>query len=119
LRPATNKSLMALSGSNIKEMAMAYGTVVKVPAPIEAYLASHAEVEKTIGDVVPVGLIFHAARPTDSGFEIYEVWESKAQADKFNEEVVWPAIARSGGDPAATPPEVVEFEPVGLMAAGK
>lgn len=96
---------------------MTYGNIVKVPAPIEAYLASHAEVEKILGDALPDGLIFHAARATDPGFEIYEVWESKEHADKFNEDVVGPAIARTQGDMAGSPPEVTEFEPVGIMMA--
>jgi hypothetical protein len=96
---------------------MTYGNIVKVPAPIEAYKASHAEVEKTIDGQHPAGLIFHAARATDTGFEIYEVWESKAHADKFNEEVVWPAIARTGVATPDAQPEVTEFEPVGIMMA--
>jgi hypothetical protein len=94
---------------------MTYGSVVTVPAPIEAYLASHAEVEKVIGDTPPDGMIVHVARPVDGGFEVFEIWGSKAQADKFNEEVVWPAIARSGQDMSGPPPVVVEFEPGGLM----
>jgi hypothetical protein len=96
---------------------MTYGTVVTVPAPIEAYLASHAEVQKAAGDQFPDGLIFHVARPVDSGFEMLEVWESKEQADKFNEEVVGPAVARTGVDTSGRQPVVVEFEPVGLMVA--
>jgi hypothetical protein len=99
-------------------MTMTFGTIVRVPAPIEAYQASHAEVEKAIDGTLPAGLIFHAARPIDTGFEIYEVWESKAHADKFNEEVVWPAVARSGADMSGSPPDVTEFEPVGIMAPG-
>jgi hypothetical protein len=96
---------------------MAYGSVVTVPAPIEAYLASHAEVEKAIGENFPDGMVFHVARAVDGGFEVFEVWESKAQADKFNEEVVWPAVARTGPDMSGPPPVAVEFEPVGLMVA--
>lgn len=96
---------------------MTYGTVVTVPAPIEAYLASHAEVQRATGDQFPDGLIFHVARPVDSGFEMLEVWESKEQADKFNEEVVGPAVGRTGADTSGPQPVVVEFEPVGLMVA--
>jgi hypothetical protein len=94
---------------------MTYGSVVTVPAPIEAYLASHTEVEKALGDEFPDGLIVHVARPVDAGFEIYEVWESKAQADTFNEQVVRPAVARTGQDMSGPSPVAVEFEPVGLM----
>ena len=96
---------------------MTYGSVVTVPAPIEAYLASHAEVEKAIGDEFPDGMLFHVARPVDGGFEVFEVWESKAKADKCNEQVVGPAVARTGQDMAGPSPVPVEFEPVGLMIA--
>jgi hypothetical protein len=94
-----------------------YGSVVTVPAPIEAYLASHAEVAKAIGAAFPDGMILHLARPVDGGFEVLEVWHSKAQADKFNEEVVWPAVQRTGQDMSGPSPIAVEFEPVGLMVA--
>ena len=97
---------------------MTYGNIVKVPAPIDAYKASHEEVEKALDGKHPDGLIFHAARATGTGFEIYEVWESKAHADKFNAEVVWPAVARTGVAPPDAQPEVTEFEPVGIMTAG-
>jgi hypothetical protein len=94
---------------------MTYGAVVKVPAPIQAYEASHAEVEKAIGGEVPDGMIFHVARATDEGFEVFEVWESQAQADKFNEEVVVPAIIKSGADMSGPEPARTVFEPVGMM----
>jgi hypothetical protein len=94
---------------------MTYGSVVTVPAPMEAYLASHAEVEKALGDSLPDGMIVHVVRPVDEGFEVFEIWESKAQADKFNQEVVWPAVQRTGRDMSGPSPVAVEFEPVGLM----
>ena len=96
---------------------MTYGSVVRVPAPIEAYLASHAEVEKAIGDSMPDGMILHVARAVDGGFEVFEIWESKAHADTFNQEVVWPAVQRTGQDTSGPAPVAVEFEPVGLMVA--
>lgn len=92
-----------------------YGVVIKVLAPIQAYEASHGEVEKEIGGESPDGMILHVARATDEGFEIFELWESQAHADKFNEEVVGPAIMRSGADMSGPEPEMTVFEPVGLM----
>ena len=94
---------------------MSYGEVIKVAAPIQAYEASHAEVEKTIGSQVPDGMIFHVAQATDEGFEIFEVWESKAHSDKFNQEVVGPAIVNSGADMSGPEPDRTVFEPVGMM----
>jgi hypothetical protein len=77
---------------------MTYGVIVRVPAPIRAYEASHAEVMKATGGQSGDGLIFHVARATEQGFEMIEVWESKAHSDKFNEEVVGPAVTRTGVD---------------------
>ena len=94
---------------------MTYGEVIKVQAPIQAYEASHAEVERMISGEMPEGMIFHVARATDEGFELFEVWESQAQADKFNEAVVVPAIIKSGADMSGPEPQRTVFEPVGMM----
>jgi hypothetical protein len=95
---------------------MAYGVVMQVPAPIEAYEAVHAEVMKVLGDDVPPGMVFHAARPTAQGFEIYEVWESKEHSDAFNAQVVGPAIERSDVDTEGPQqPQLTEFDPRGLL----
>ncbi|MCW2521785.1 MAG: hypothetical protein JWO63_120 [Frankiales bacterium] len=97
---------------------MTYGVIVRVPAPIQAYEASHAEVMKATGGESGVGLIFHVARATEQGFEMIEVWDSKEQCEKFNQEVVGPAVARTGVDQSGPQPEVIEFDPVGVMLAG-
>ena len=94
---------------------MAYGSVVTVPAPVEAYSALHAEIEKATDGELPDGLMVHIARPVDGGFEVREVWESKALADTYNAEVVWPAMAKMGQDTSGPAPVPVEFEPAGLM----
>jgi hypothetical protein len=94
---------------------MSYGVIVKVTAPIQAYQASHAEVDKATGGKVPDGMLIHVARATEGGFEILEVWESKAAADKFNGEVVGPAMERTGADMSGPAPEVIEFKPEGTM----
>jgi hypothetical protein len=96
---------------------MTYATIVRVQAPIQAYDATHAEIVKATGDQMEAGFILHIARATDDGFEIIEVWESKEQADAFNDEVVRPAMQRSGAPQDAPEPEVVEFEPRVVMTA--
>ncbi|MCW2620891.1 MAG: hypothetical protein JWL64_493 [Frankiales bacterium] len=99
---------------------MTYGVVTQVPEPIEAYDAVHAEIVKAIGDAAPPGLIFHAARPTTEGFEIYEVWESKQHSDAFNAQVVGLAIELTDVDTEGPQePVVTEFEPRGLMVPGQ
>jgi hypothetical protein len=94
---------------------MAYGLVMDVPAPAELYDRLHAEINRrTTGPVD--GLLLHVGRATSGGFQILEVWESKEQADRFDAEVVQPALAQmSGGRPQPEPPHREEFEPRGLI----
>jgi hypothetical protein len=93
---------------------MAWGIVIDVPAPIEFYDALHARI--TSGDVGAEGLLVHVGRPTPTGFEVLEIWESKAQYQRFDAEVVRPALAElTGGAPPPEPPRVEEFEVRGLV----
>src|ERR1700722_4938769 len=91
---------------------MTYGVITRIPAPIEAYDASSAEMAKAEGRLDPEGLIVHVARGTSDGFEWLGGWQSKQYSDKFNDEVVRPALARLGvGMSADGPlPEVIEFD---------
>jgi hypothetical protein len=94
---------------------MAYGIVMDVPAPIEFYDALHAEIgRRTTGGVD--GMLVHVGRQTRDGFQITEIWESKELCDRFNAEIVGPALAElSGRQPAPMEPSTVEFEPRGLI----
>jgi hypothetical protein len=94
---------------------MAFGFVMDVPAPAEIYDALHAEVNRRTS--VPVdGLLLHIGRATPDGFQVIEVWETREQSDRFNEDVVLPALAQltEGGPPMPAPPRQ-EFEPRGLI----
>ena len=94
---------------------MAYGFVMDVPAPIEFYDALHAEIARlTTGGVD--GMLVHVGRATSGGFQVTEIWESKELCDRFNQEIVGPALARlSGGQPPPEHPAIQEFEPRGLI----
>lgn len=48
-------------------------------------------------DGLPAGQINHAAGPTDGGFLISVLWDSKASADRFVGEVLMPAMPVEGG----------------------
>ena len=97
---------------------MTYAVVVDVPAPIQHFDTAHAEVVRRAGGRVD-GLLVHLARPTPTGFQLLEVWETKEQSDRFNADVVGPVLAgmppgsRPAGEPVAT-----EFEPHGLLVTG-
>src|SRR5215217_1830427 len=94
---------------------MAYAFITDVAAPIAFYDAMHAEIaRRTVTD--PVGLLVHLGRETRGGFQITEVWESKELCDRYNAEIVDPALADLSGGQA--PPEeatIEEFEPRGLV----
>ena len=94
---------------------MAYGFVMDVPAPIEFYDALHAEIgRRDTGE--SYGMLLHVGRATSGGFQVLEIWESKEQRERFNAEVLEPALAQlSGGQPAPMQPAVEEFEPRGLV----
>ena len=50
----------------------------------------------------PEGLIFHSAGFGDEGvFRIYEVWETREQAERFLDERIMPAVNEmTGGEPS-------------------
>jgi hypothetical protein len=54
----------------------------------------------------PDGLIFSASGPTEDGWRVLDVWESRAQFDAFAAERIGPAVAASG---LSIRPEVTEF----------
>lgn len=93
---------------------MTYNITVNVEAPIELYDAAHAAIWEAVGTSVD-GLILHIGRPTATGFQVIEIWESKEQCDQFDVDVANPAIARvSGGQPMPPIPRV-EFDVHGLV----
>jgi hypothetical protein len=94
---------------------MAHGFVMDVPMPIEMYDAVHAEVQRRTDGPVE-GLLCHVGRATPGGFQVMEVWESKELCDRYNAEIVEPAIAQlTGGQPPPMQPAREEFEPRGLI----
>ena len=93
---------------------MPYSLIYDVPAPIEAYDAVHATIMAAVGDI-ETGMLLHIGRPTETGFQIIEVWESKEHSDRFGREIAAPAIAKAFGPDAQIGPPPVEFELRGLV----
>jgi hypothetical protein len=94
---------------------MAFGIVVDVPAPIEFYDALHAELRRRVPGPVE-GLLCHVARRTATGFQVVEVWDSREQYARYEDEFIGPAITQlSGGQEPPAPPVVEEFSPRGLV----
>ena len=93
-----------------------YGYTMHFAAPIEAYLAMHKAVldvlaEEGGGD----GLLLHVAYPTDRGFDLTEVWESKESLDTFNRDVFPKAMSRAGLPVDGPLPASDEFTPAAVM----
>jgi len=92
---------------------MTFAYILDVSAPIEFYDALHAEIGRRSAGAAD-GMLLHIGRATPEGFQVTEVWESREQCDRFNAEVVGPALAQLTGDQVHGP-EVEEFEPRGLI----
>jgi hypothetical protein len=95
---------------------MTYAFTIRAPLPIEVYDASHAEIMRSAGEGGADGLILHMARVLPDGFEVLEIWQSREHAERFNREVVVPALERVGVPADAPEPELTEFEPRVVMA---
>lgn len=93
---------------------MTYNFVVDVPLPIELYTAAHAAIWEAAGDS-DHGLILHIARPTDTGFQIIEIWETKEQSERFDAEIAIPTITRLSGGAPMPPFRPAEFTALGLL----
>ena len=67
------------------------------------------QAELNVAQDPPPGLIFHSAGFGENGaFRIYDVWESREEAERFFEERIMPAVNKvTEGDPQ--PPAVQEL----------
>ena len=78
----------------------------------EQYRASIAVVHPPGG--LPEGQVYHVAGPTEGGYLIAVVWESKADSDRFIGETLVPALPIEGGfagAPEERGAEVANLEP--------
>jgi hypothetical protein len=94
---------------------MPYGVVTSLSAPIEVYDKIHTQV---IGEAAFAieGLLLHIGRPSSSGFEAIEVWESRDHYDRYQRELMASFADNSGaGVPPIPVPTVEEFEVRGLV----
>ncbi|MBK8294067.1 MAG: hypothetical protein IPK93_04540 [Solirubrobacterales bacterium] len=63
----------------------------------EQYRISSAVVHPDGGTGLPEGQIHHFAGPTDGGFLVAALWDSKESSDRFVEETLLPAMPLEGG----------------------
>ena len=60
------------------------------------------------GKGLPPGQTFHAAGPTDDGFIVVALWDSKASWEKFRDGTLLPGLATVENGPPS-PPEQLDF----------
>ena len=78
----------------------------------DQYSATIAAVHPADG--LPEGQTYHAAGPTEGGFLIAAVWDSKEHSDRFVSEVLMPSMPVDGGfsgQPEERLAEVIHLEP--------
>jgi hypothetical protein len=94
---------------------MAYAIVHHFPGGTEEqYEASLAEVHPS-RDTLPEGQTFHAAGPSERGWTIMAVHESKESWERFRDNLLMPRLQEGieGGFP--TPPQETAFEVYNLQ----
>ncbi len=64
-------------------------------------LTDYQAVLEDIRGESPDGLLISLVGEAEGGLHIVDVWESKAQADRFAAERLFPAFQRTGRSPAA------------------
>ncbi len=79
---------------------MPVGQIVRFPEGrgAEDYDATQSNLD--IAGNPPEGMIFHAAGEVEGRFQVFNVWESREHADRFEEDRLGPAIKAVVGDEA-------------------
>jgi hypothetical protein len=89
---------------------MEYAIVHQFPGGTRAqYEASIAAVHPA-PDVLPKGQIFHAAGPSEGGWTVMVVHDSKASWERFRDETLLPALERGVPGGFTSPPQETCFE---------
>jgi len=79
-----------------------YAVTIDVHVPAAAYHHLHAQLLERTGGQAD-GLLVHLARPTADGYQVLEVWDTKASYDHFNDTVISPLATEAGFTPRAWP----------------
>jgi hypothetical protein len=75
----------------------------------EQYDASIARVHPADGSL-PDGQTHHAAGPTDDGWIVIALWDSRASWERFRDETLMPGFEALGDAGLPAPPQSTEFE---------
>jgi hypothetical protein len=89
---------------------MAYGVVHQFAGGTkEQYDASIAAVHPG-GGGLPEGQVFHAAGPSEGGWTIVAIHDSKESWERFRDDVLMPRMAQGIDGGFTAPPQEVAFE---------
>jgi hypothetical protein len=89
---------------------MAYGIVHHFPGGTEEeYEASIAAVHPS-RDTLPEGQIFHAAGPSDGGWTVIAVHDSKESWERFRDDTLMPKMSAGIEGGFSSPPQETAFE---------
>lgn len=78
---------------------MSYAFVQDVPATWDTYRG----VAETLAQSCPKGLVIHAAGPTDEGFRMIGIWDSREAWDRFRDEHLTPILEALASGSRAQP----------------
>jgi hypothetical protein len=82
---------LVTTSSGTEMSTIPYALVRDVPATWEDY----RQVAAALGERAPEGLIVHVAGPTDEGFRMIDVWESREAWERFNSALLQPIVDRA------------------------
>jgi hypothetical protein len=89
---------------------MAHAVVHHFPGGTkDQYEASIAAVHPSM-DALPAGQTFHAAGPSEGGWTIVAVHDSRETWERFRDDVLLPALHAGVDGGFTSPPEETEFE---------
>lgn len=87
---------------------MAIGVVLEFPGgTLDQYDRVMELMQLTDGETAPEGLLFHWVAATGDGIRVTDVWQDRAQFDRFAEEQIGPYTQEVG---VPGPPKVEFFE---------
>ena len=89
---------------------MAYGVVHRFPGGTEEQYEASIRAVHPSRDTLPDGQIFHAGGPSDGGWTIVAIHESKQSWEQFRDNILMPKMQAGIEGGFTSPPEETAFE---------
>jgi hypothetical protein len=97
---------------------MAYGVIHRFPGGTQAqYEAALAVVHPDGGRGLPPGQIFHVAGPSDHGWTVVAIHDSRESWEHFRDGTLMPALSQGIEGGPTVPPEETTFEVANQVTA--